>query len=67
MAKVYQSLLDLSREEKYEWANFKRLRGNQFYRQKKYDEAIEVYLKALIGLDFKEGRSNGNKTNSQTE
>lgn len=31
-----------------------KLKGNRLYSEKKYEKAIEVYLEALIGLDFSE-------------
>jgi hypothetical protein len=52
MADLGKELLTLSWEEKYEWVNIMKLKGNRFFSAKEYNKAIEVYLEALIGLDL---------------
>jgi hypothetical protein len=43
---------DLDWDEKYEWVNVKKLRANQLYRSGDFDEAIELYMESLVGLDL---------------
>lgn len=52
LATVAESLQELSWEEKYEWVNLMKLKGNRYYSEKNYAKAIEVYLDSLVGLDF---------------
>jgi len=45
-------LKEYSWEEKFEWVHQKKLKGNRFFNRKKFDDAIQIYLEALMGLDF---------------
>jgi len=42
----------MSSDDKFEWAMAKRARGNELFAQRKFVEAGDVYVQALLGLDF---------------
>ena len=45
----------MSWDERFEWVHQKKLKGNRLFKKEKYDEASEVYLEAMLGLDIKSG------------
>ncbi len=50
-----EELFGKSREEKLEWSRQKRERGNDLYKERKYSQALDMYITSLAGLDFGSG------------
>ena len=42
----------LTWEEKYEWVHQRMLKGKRLFKKQSYGEAIQVYFKALPGIDY---------------
>jgi hypothetical protein len=49
---LLSKLKELSPEEKCEWVNLKKLHANQICKSKKWLEAIDIYLEAMLGIDI---------------
>lgn len=43
---------DLNWEERFEWVQQRRLKGNRLYKQKKVDEALNVYFESMMAIDL---------------
>jgi hypothetical protein len=49
-AEVQNLLHDLTWEDRYEWMNHRKLKGNRYFKQRKFVEAQEIYLEAMLGI-----------------
>lgn len=46
---------ELTFYERFEWIHQKKLKGNRLIKKGKIDEAIEIYMEGLMGLDLQNG------------
>ena len=51
-AEVANELRGKSWDERYEWVVKVKEQGNVLFKGEKYSDAIDVYMKALCGMDF---------------
>lgn len=56
--KAAAELKDATYEERCDWITKKKNEGNEFFKQNKLDEAIDVYMACLCGFDFKKNGAN---------
>lgn len=59
---IVDEIMDHTFEQRLEWIESQRQKGNQLFKEEKFDAAIDEYMKVLVALDFsKLKRSNGNE------
>lgn len=51
-SEVAEELKGKSWDERFSWVNKVKDQGNQLFKDHKFEEAVDTYLKALCGLDF---------------
>ena len=51
-SEVANELRGTTWEARSQWVNKVKEQGNQLFKEEKYTEAIDVYMKALCGMDF---------------
>ena len=51
-AEVANELRGQSWDQRYEWVVKIKEQGNLLFKSEKYSDAIDVYMKALCGMDF---------------
>jgi hypothetical protein len=51
-ADVANELRGTTWEARTQWVNKVKEQGNQLFKEEKYGEAIDLYMKALCGMDF---------------
>jgi len=49
---VAEELKDYSWDDRYKWVSDEKKRGNDLFKTQKYEEAIEQYERAMMGLGF---------------
>ena len=49
-------LKDHSFEQRCNWISDHKNKGNQAFRESNYDEAIEIYIRALCGFEFNKSK-----------
>ncbi|EAR99772.1 tetratricopeptide repeat protein (macronuclear) [Tetrahymena thermophila SB210] len=53
MNQVAKMLKDLSWEERFEWIHQQKIKGNRFFKKGQYQEAADIYVQGLMGIEFK--------------
>ena len=53
VSKINEELKDYTFDQRYQWVKKHKDEGNQLYKEKLYGQALDKYLNALYGLNFK--------------
>ena len=55
-------LKDATYEKRWKWIEDKKQDGNDYYKEQKYEDAIDTYLACLCGFEFGKSISNDQKS-----
>ena len=58
-ADVANELRGKSWDARFQWVSEIKEKGNKLFKEDKYDEAIDIYMKALCGMDFTSYETSG--------
>ena len=51
-AEVANEMRGKSWDDRFKWVHSIKEEGNKLFKQEKYDDAIDIYMKGLCGMDF---------------